>query len=154
MTKLEYRFWSKVDIKGPDECWDFIGATNPDGYGKFWLNGKEIKAHRLIWEVYNGREVPIGKLILHKCDNPSCVNPKHLYCGDHADNMKDMYSKRRGAKVIHGKAILSAAEIQAIRKMKGIYPRKSVAEKLGIGIKTVWSIWSSGKHPCKEGYYV
>lgn len=163
MNRLEYRFWSKVDIRSDEECWNFTGAINSDGYGKFWLNNKEIKAHRLAWELHYDYKVPKGKIILHHCDNPSCCNHRHLYCGTHADNMNDMYAKGRGAKKIYGHAKLSAKEIIMIRELKEYiidnsiknkYTRKNVAKLFKVSEKTIWAIWKSKVYPCKEGYLV
>jgi hypothetical protein len=90
------RFWAKVDKRGPDECWPWIGAKNPFGYGKI-SNGKrgvQAKAHRVAYEIAVG--LPPGDLVVrHKCDNPPCVNPSHLEAGTQADNVHDMVSRGR-----------------------------------------------------------
>ena len=87
---LEDRFWKKVDKKSKDECWNWLGSLNKmRGYGQIYSeNYKIILAHRLSWIIHFG-EIPIGKLVLHKCDNKKCVNPNHLYLGTHGDNAKD-----------------------------------------------------------------
>lgn len=94
----EERFWSKVNIAGPDECWDWQAATNPPHrYGKFWLGGKNERAHRVAWLFTNG-EIPSGLCALHKCDNPLCVNPNHLFLGTFKDNAQDRARKDRNRK--------------------------------------------------------
>lgn len=88
------RFWAKVDkSNGPDSCWIWIGTKRPLGYGVFRIDGHTVRAHRLAYEFTIG---PIGDLhACHKCDNPSCVNPSHIFLGTHLDNMRDMFAKNR-----------------------------------------------------------
>lgn len=92
MPTVEERFLSKVE-KG-EICWEWIGANDGRGYGQLYVGGKLIRAHRLSFMLYVGK-IPKGLHILHKCDNPSCVNPDHLFIGTHRDNMQDMSRKGR-----------------------------------------------------------
>ena len=80
------RFTEKVDKQGHDECWNWLGFKNEQGYGIFGLH---IRAHRFSYQAFQG-DIPEGLLVLHKCNNPSCVNPHHLYLGDHRDNVVQM----------------------------------------------------------------
>ncbi len=92
------RFWSKVDIRGEDECWDWKGQILHDkyvAYGKFYLNGKKVLAHRVAWELTYG-EIPDGLCVLHKCDRGICCNPKHHFLGTRVDNAADRDAKGRG----------------------------------------------------------
>ena len=73
----EKKFWASVDIKDPDECWPWKAGHSGDNYGAFSYFGVH-KAHRIAWALYNNKEVPEGKLILHRCNNKGCCNPKHL----------------------------------------------------------------------------
>ena len=88
------RFWSKVDKSG--ECWLWRGARNKSGYGIFWniAAKRRERAHRVAWELTNG-PIPRGRNACHRCDNPPCVRPDHLFIGSHADNAKDMWGKGR-----------------------------------------------------------
>ncbi len=96
------RFWSKVNVAGPDECWEWTAYRHPSGYGKFAtrLNGKtKIEtASRIAYRIAYG---PIPHvLVCHTCDNPPCCSPKHLFSGTHSDNKIDSVSKNRHAKPV------------------------------------------------------
>lgn len=91
---IEERFWPKVEKS--DECWNWIGALNRNGYGLFSVNRRSRLAHRVAWEIANGAAP--GKLhVCHHCDNPKCVNPSHLFLGTAADNAHDRDKKGRVA---------------------------------------------------------
>src|SRR5690349_3504200 len=86
------RFWSIVD-KSKD-CWEWKNSLNQSGYGVFYQNSVGYFAHRVSYFLMNG-EIPIGLLVCHKCDNPKCVNPEHLFLGTSKDNMLDKVLKGR-----------------------------------------------------------
>ena len=92
----DVRFWNKVDKSaGEGSCWNWIAYKKRDGYGWFGVHRKElILAHRYSWVLSHGA-IPAGMNVLHKCDNPACVNPNHLWLGTLADNNKDMCRKGR-----------------------------------------------------------
>ena len=92
-TKDEIRFWSKVDRSG--DCWEWMAYRLPKGYGTMRIaNRRKGLAHRISWEIHFG-PIPTGMHVLHKCDNPPCVNPDHLMLGTAADNIHDMVDKGR-----------------------------------------------------------
>ena len=71
------RFWCKVDRRGPDECWEWTASRSGNGYGIFWLGGKQKRAHRISWQLMNGAP-PVGLVSDHLCRNRLCVNPSHI----------------------------------------------------------------------------
>jgi hypothetical protein len=96
----EQRFWSKVDKRGPDECWHWQGARDPAGYGVIGGQTNGVKhnklAHRMSWAFATKSDYPPkSRYVCHTCDTPSCVNPAHLWLGSCAENVADMLSKGR-----------------------------------------------------------
>lgn len=97
---LAIRFWNKVDKNGPivrpelGPCWIWLGTKNKDGYGLVSHNKKSATTHRVSWELHNG-PIPNKLQVLHRCDNPPCVNPAHLWLGTNGDNTRDAAQKGR-----------------------------------------------------------
>jgi hypothetical protein len=94
---LPDRFWPKVDKRGEDECWEWQGSRSR-GYGRILIGGakgRPYQAHRIAWELTVGHRLPDSIMVLHRCDNPPCVNPAHLFLGTQLDNMRDCAAKGR-----------------------------------------------------------
>jgi hypothetical protein len=93
-TPLDVRFFAKV--QKTDGCWVWIGSASPLGYGRINVDGVPRIAPRISWQLHNG-DIPDGMSVCHRCDNPRCVNPDHLFLATHSGNMQDMVSKNRHA---------------------------------------------------------
>lgn len=92
------RLLSKCEV-AESGCWVWMGSRNTLGYANTVLKNQRWMAHRLAWVLAKGR-IPTGKFICHKCDNPSCINPEHLFVGDHTENQRDMVAKGRHTKQV------------------------------------------------------
>lgn len=88
------RFRAKVAVGAPGDCWLWLGAHGAEGYGSFYFQKRVHPAHRAAWIIANG-PIPDGLLVMHRCDNPRCVNPSHLQLGTYTDNSIDMVTKGR-----------------------------------------------------------
>jgi hypothetical protein len=144
---LEERFWEKVLIG--DGCWEWTASRNKRGYGRMG-NGQRasVLAHRASWELAHG-PISDGLHVLHRCDNPPCVRPGHLFLGTDADNGADKAAKGRaadksGAK--NGRAILTPAQVASLRSdiASGLTER-AAAKRYGIGKSQAHNI-ASGAH--------
>ena len=140
------RFWHKVEKSTSDKCWEYQASTNIDGYGKFTLNCIDIAAHRFSWQELHGK-IPDGMCILHKCDNPPCVNPSHLYLGTPANNFADMVSRTYKPKILGLKgelnpsAKLTTDEVMSIKILLSYGVRlTAIARSYNRGIGTIFDI--------------
>lgn len=141
----EHKFWLRVNKIGDNDCWNWTKYCYKNGYGQFQLRflGKKYNliASRVAYELKNGL-IPEGLLVCHKCDNPICVNPSHLFLGTQQDNMDDKVSKNRQARgETNGRSKLNWEVVNEIRK---IYPiNKSTSElskKYNIDSSTIINI--------------
>jgi len=112
-----------------NDCVEFQGCKDTGGYGLKRKNGKLYKAHRLEWLERMG-EIPEGLFVCHRCDNPSCINIKHLFLGTNSDNMLDMYSKGRGNSVETIAKKLNWGKAKEIRRSEGTH--QEIADKFDI----------------------
>ena len=147
VTPLANRFWSKVDRRGPTECWPWKAMTDPRGYGRINAGGrgKPLLAHRVSWALAFGPP-PNDLHVCHHCDNPPCVNPRHLFLGDDRANMRDCSSKGR-IKVPrlsgeqHPRAKLTERLVTEIRSMRRQCSAVAVAKQYGVCENTIRAVW-------------
>lgn len=153
--------WSRVNKS--DECWIWLGSTNGKGYGFMRVGKKSVGVHRIVYELVHGH-IPEGMLVLHRCDNPTCCRPEHLFLGTYSDNGIDMTAKgrnivqthperlarglRNGAHThpdkrrrgeLNGRAILGADRVAEARNLyaTGKYKLKDLADKFGMSVSGI-----------------
>lgn len=141
--ELLKRFWKQVAFSGKG-CWTWLGLLTADGYGTWPAAKRYFKdrlAHRLSYR-FNVGEIPKGKLVLHTCDNPACVNPAHLYVGTDADNTRDKIERGRHARGTRiWLARLNPEKVKEIRSRREEGPR-ALARAFGVTHGTINAILS------------
>lgn len=152
LKPYEERFWGKVEKT--ETCWLWTAGKDKDGYGKFRVSKKHYRAHRFSWELHFG-PVPLATSVLHKCDNPPCVNPDHLFLGSNADNMADRDRKGRQAfGERQGGAVLTDSKVSSIRTMYGTgkFLQKDLARMFGISTAQMGKIVNNEfwRHLCRD----
>ncbi len=134
--------WKHVNKKSDEECWEWIGYKDKGGYGTIRFRNKQAYAHRLIYEIVCGK-ISEGLSVLHTCDNPSCVNPKHLFLGTQQDNINDAVAKKRMAVGSHhGMSKLVENEAKEIRKLysTGLYSQRKLGKMFCVDQHQIYCI--------------
>ena len=148
------RFWKRMNHT-ESGCWEWQGARNPAGYGVVRVHYKMCRAHRVAYELTHG-PIPDGLLACHRCDNPPCCNPDHLFLGTRKDNNDDRHAKgrtRSGAGSRYGEAIntakLTADDVRAIRAQSVAgTSQMDLARQYPVTQSAIWAIvhYKSWKH--------
>ena len=166
---IEDRFWVRVDKRGPDDCWNWTGTLSNYGYGRIAgkLRGELLArpgtvylAHRISWIMANGPipeggPKPHGWVVMHKCDNPRCVNPAHLVLGSQRDNIDDMRTKRRdndvglsrGFGINSSRFSLTAEQVAEV--LASEEPAKTLAGKFGVCLSVIQKVRRDNLSPSR-----
>ena len=138
LAYLVDRFWSKVNKRGDDECWEWTGSLEHGHAGRYGYmrDGRDrIRVTRFSWVLHNG-PIPDGMMVCHHCDNPPCVNPRHLFLGTQHDNMVDMHAKHR-----HPRRVPRKLNDIAAARIRELYAHgmrnKELAEMFGVQPSTI-----------------
>jgi hypothetical protein len=132
------KFWSLIEVKGPDECWPWKGKLNRDGYAQWYWKGQLRMVHHVAFQIHNHCFFPRGTrktgsggiVIRHNCDNPPCCNPHHLLKGTQLDNVRDKFERGRNCKWWK----VSEEMVKQIKKKfsSGKWTKKEIGDEYGI----------------------
>jgi len=125
-------FYAEGDL---EVCWGWEGAATPRGRGHFGIGDTTYYAPRIAYALHHGSD-PHPYHVCHTCDNPRCVNPKHLWLGTHADNMRDRWAKGKG--MTQGRRKVWQKDVEGIKRLRaeGV-PWRAISARFGIGLTTI-----------------
>lgn len=147
VERLTNKFWSKIKTGQDNECWEWGGYKDRDGYGRYKINGGPKGVHRIIWTFCFG-DIDEKQCVCHRCDNPSCVNISHLFLGTNIENIQDKVNKNRTYKRV------TFNDAVTIRKMysSGDWPIRKIAEHFNVSTAVINNVikqktWKDGGNP-------
>lgn len=139
------RFWSRVDKNGTiqshmqTQCWEYQRSPSEKQHGIIMVDGKRWMVHRFSWYLLTGQEPQLN--ILHKCDNPPCVNPDHLYEGTQKDNVRDMMERHRSPTgEQRADAKLTDAQVREVYELCKTMPPNQIAKEFGVSRQLISNI--------------
>ena len=145
---VEQRFWKKVVVRGPDDCWEWAACKNyKDGYGRMWVDGKLRCATHVLFYLRKRHWPSKERTCNHHCDNPGCLNPRHLYLGTKKSNARDKVQRGRcytgdqkGEK--HGMAKLTEKQVRKIKRLleQGDMTGAEVSRMFGVSQECISNI--------------
>lgn len=131
--RLEARFWKKVDTKGSDECWLWKAGLSM-GYGRLGWDGYIARAHRVAFEIFHHRKP--RSLVLRKCGNRACANPRHLYEGNQVANLRDLFASGGGCRKLSNEDVREVVRLDKASQ----YSRRELATKFGCSPQNIGKI--------------
>lgn len=145
---LSDRFWEKVDKRGPNDCWLWTATKTSFGYGSFRMGSltdgtrRKEMAHRIAYTLATGEQIPKGKVVMHFCDNPTCVNPAHLSIGTYSENGKAAYDRNRRVSTIKPgedspRAKLTVEQVEYIRAVGKQRTLRDLAVEFNVSRSTI-----------------
>lgn len=157
-TSLKDRLMRRIVVREDCGCWEWQGRRRIDGYGQIRVDGRTLVTHRVAAHVFSAFDLSSPMKVCHYCDNPPCVNPKHLFIRTHSDNMQDMVAKGRISLkngVESANAKLNDWKVLRIRFMKSLGEKNArIADIFGVHNATIWGIVNSRswKHLLSESH--
>ena len=145
---LSDRFWEKVDRRSENECWLWTATRTKFGYGSFRVGSqsdgtrRKEMAHRMAFMLATGQDIPPGKVVMHSCDNPQCVNPAHLSVGTYSENGKAAYDRQRRFSTVkpraqHPRAKLTEEQVTYIKTVGKSRTLRDLAKEFGVSDSTI-----------------
>ena len=148
-STLEERFWTKVDVRGSNDCWEWTAYKNNCGYGTLQIDGRSRLATHVLFYIMKGDWPSKGRTCNHHCDNTGCLNPKHLYLGTQKSNIRDRESRGRGNQSKgekNGRAKLTEEQVRRIKSLLCIgITRTVLGRQFGVSRKSIYDI-ENGKN--------
>lgn len=149
LVPWDINYFIERSIPEPNSgCWIWLHASNWKGYGQVRYKGRNQSAHSLCYQLSRFSEIPFGSEVCHTCDNPSCVNPTHLFLGTRSDNMKDCFKKGRSSLVVGQRGEDAAAAKLTLSQVKSILldtrSHRKIAKDYSVHRTTITLIKSRG----------
>jgi hypothetical protein len=135
------RYWDKVDVRGPDECWPWLGAPDNDGYGRVNIDNQSRTAHSVGLEIELGRPIRPGYIACHTCDMRLCQNPRHLYEGTDQTNARDMVTRNR---YNNGATVRTISDEERVLILSSDKPARQLARELGFTHRAILNVRRRG----------